>query len=71
VRYLGVELGGLADSEDHVAVTEDQAHAAGEDVEPLEPVVAAGLRVGLRGRDDDLPGLDPPPAGLGAARSDR
>ena len=60
VRHLGVELGCLADTEHEVLITEDQPHVAREDVEPLEPVVGAGSRSRLRGRDHDLPGLDTP-----------
>ena len=58
VRHLGVELGCLADTEDQILVAEHEPHPAGEDVEPLEPVVGARVRLDWRRRDDDLPRLD-------------
>ena len=47
VRHLGVELGRLSDAEDEILVAEHEAHPTGQDVEPLEPVVGAGVRLGL------------------------
>ena len=58
VRQLGVELGGLARPEHQVLVAQDQAHPAGQHVEPLVAVVGARLRRRLARGDDDLPGLD-------------
>lgn len=39
VRYLRVELRRFTRAEDQVPVAEDEPHAPGEDVEPLEPAV--------------------------------
>ena len=47
VRHLGVELGGLSDAEDEILVAEHEAHLTGQDVEPLEPIMGAGVRLGL------------------------
>ena len=58
VRHLGVELGGLSDAEDEILVAEHEAHLTGQDVEPLEPIMGAGVRLGLGSGDDDLPRLD-------------
>ena len=38
------------DAQDEIAVAEDQPHAAGQDVEPLEPVVSTRVRCRLRWR---------------------
>lgn len=58
VRYVGVELGDLAGAEHPVLVAEDEAHVAGEDVDPFVAVVRPRLRVDFAGGDDDLSGLE-------------
>lgn len=58
VRHLGVELGCFADAEDEVLVAEHEPHLSRQDVQPLEAVVGAWVRLGLGPRDDDLPRLD-------------
>ncbi len=58
VRLRRVELDRLTDTEGEVLLTQDQAHPAGEHVEPLIAVVRAQLWRGLRDRDQDLPCLD-------------
>jgi hypothetical protein len=57
-RHLGVELGCLSHAQHDVAVPEDEPHAAGQHVQPLEAVVGARSRPGLSPRDHDLPRLD-------------
>ena len=47
VRHLGVELGCLADTEDQILVTQHEPHPAREDVEPLEALVGARVRLVL------------------------
>ena len=48
VRHAGVELGDLAGAEHEVVVAEDQAHPAGQDVQPLVPLVRLGSAARLR-----------------------
>lgn len=55
MRHPGVELGGLTRAQDQIAITDDEAHPAGEHVQPLVSVVRPGLRFGLRLRNHDLP----------------
>ena len=57
MRFAGIELGDLAGAEGEVALPEDEAELAGEDVEPF----VAGMpdQLGFAGREDLLEDLDP------------
>ena len=59
VRHASVKFGDLARAKDEVMVAQNQAHATGEDVQPLVALVGRRLRDAFAGRDDDLPSLPP------------
>jgi hypothetical protein len=54
VRYRGVELGDLPRSKHPIAITHDESHLPGKDVDPFVTVVSPRLRPHLARRDDDL-----------------
>jgi hypothetical protein len=47
VGHLCVEVGDLSRAENNVVVSEDEAHASGQDVQPLVPFVGFEIRPGL------------------------
>jgi hypothetical protein len=47
VGHPCVEVGDLSRTENKVMVSEDEAHASGEDVQPLVPFVGFELRLAL------------------------
>jgi hypothetical protein len=63
------EVGDLSRAENNVVVSEDEAHASGQDVQPLVGFMGFEIRPGLGFGDDDLPRLNA--AGLPCQRNIR